>query len=218
MTGRPSTDSNRSPSNESRMHSCSVVVSASNTSPHSVCASTLISRSVAASVVSDGAVVVLLEVVVVLVGMVVVLRAVVVLLTAVDVDSCVESPPQPARTMATGPKPQTARSNGHWIGTPSAPTGYPDRSPTGPWLDGEKIAMTSGRDALRSQPAPPLTPPTVRAARAIRSRQRGPFPRRQPAPSTARTRAGLVWVMWGMVSSSTPSSRSIGRKLSIRCL
>jgi len=40
---------------------------------------------------------------------------------------------------------------------------------------------------------------------------------RQSALSTARTRAGLVWVMWWMVSSSTPSLRSIGRKLSIRC-
>ena len=59
--------------------------------------------------VSDGAVVVLLEVVVVLVGMVVVLRAVVVLLTAVDVDSCVESPPQPARTMATAKAPNSQK-------------------------------------------------------------------------------------------------------------
>ena len=111
MTGRASTDSKVSPSNVSRTHSCSALVRASNTSPHSVWVSTRRSKSEVAPVVSGRTVVVLLGAVVVLpevvvVGVVaVVLGVVVVLLSAVEVDSGVESPPQPARAMMTARAP-----------------------------------------------------------------------------------------------------------------
>jgi hypothetical protein len=76
-----------------------------------VWAFTLTSKSAAASVGSGGVVVVLLGAVVVLAevvvgGVVVVLLGVVVVpLAVVDVDSCVESSPQPARAMMTARAP-----------------------------------------------------------------------------------------------------------------
>ena len=109
ITGRASTDSSRSPSNESRTHSCSVVVRASNTSPHSVSASTLTSKSAVALVVSDGAVVVLLGAVVVLEVVVVLVGLVVVMLAVVEVGSCGESSPQLARAMMATEAPRNPR-------------------------------------------------------------------------------------------------------------